>query len=335
MAVVMVVVAAAAVVVMVVMMLMLMIVVTVVAIMVVLMLVITVVMVMVMLVIMITVVMVMVVLVVMIVVVVAAAYRADLLLGHEISGQGVALLHGGEELAAGELVPGGGVDGGVGVLAPEDSYRLLHLGGAGLLGAAEDNGPGILHLVLIELTEVLHIYLALGGVGHGDGAAQHHIRLLGDDTLDGPDHVGQLAHTGGLDEDAVGVELRQHLLEGLAEVAHQRAADASGVHLGDLHACVLQKAAVDADLTKLILNENDLLPLQGLLQELFDKGGFPGAQKAGDHVYFCHGYASFLDLWGRKAVPLFLWLSYSIFREMQEFSRRFPVYLPENKLRRP
>ena len=131
MAVVMMVVAAAAVVVMVVMMLMLMlmIVVTVVVIMVVLMLMVAMIMVMMMLVIVVTVIVVMVMLMVMIVVVVAAAYRADLLLGHEISGQGVALLHGGEELAAGELVPGGGDDGGVGVLAPEDSYRLLHLGG--------------------------------------------------------------------------------------------------------------------------------------------------------------------------------------------------------------
>ena len=75
---------------------------------------------------------------------------------------------------------------------------------------------------------------------------------------------------------------------GLAEVPHQRAADAPGVHLGDLHPGVLEEAAVNADLTELVFDENDLLPLQGLVQQLFDECGLSGPQKAGDHVDFCH-----------------------------------------------
>ena len=84
------------------------------------------------------------------------------------------------------------------------------------------------------------------------------------------------------------MELRHDLLQCLAKVPHQGAADAPGVHLADLHPGVLQEAAVDADLAELVFNEDDLLPLQGLVQELFDEGGFSGAKEAGDHIYCCH-----------------------------------------------
>ena len=184
------------------------------------------------------------VMVMVVIMVVAAADRADLLvllpgLRQQFGGQSVALLHGGEELRASELVPGGGDDGGGGVFLPQQSHRGLQLGAVHLLGAAEDDGPGMLDLVFIELAEVLQIDFALGGVRHGDSTAQLHLRDLGDDALDGPDHVGELAHAGGLDEDAVGMELVHDLLQRLAEVPHQGAADAAGVHLADLNAGVL------------------------------------------------------------------------------------------------
>ena len=61
----------------------------------------------------------------------------------------------------------------------------------------------------------------------------------------------------------------QHLPQRLAEVAHQGAADAAGVHLGDLDAGVLEKAAVNADLTELIFDQNDLLRLRRLPPAVF------------------------------------------------------------------
>ena len=153
-------------------------------------------------------------------------------------------------------------------------------------------------LVVVELAEVLHIDLALGGVGHGDGAAQDHAGDALCYALNSPDHVGELAHAGGLDEDAVGVELVHHLLQGFAEVPHQGAADAPGVHLADLHPGVSEEAAVNADLPELVLNEDHLLALQCLLQELADQGGLPRAQEAGDHVYFRHSrYSFFFAKW--------------------------------------
>ena len=142
-------------------------------------------------------------------------------------------------------------------------------------------------LVVVELTEVLHIHLDLVDVGHGDEAAQLNIQMLGH-ALDSAGHVGQLADARGLDDDAVGVVLLHHLLQSGAEIAHQRAADAAGVQLIDLDAGLLQKAAVDADLAELVLDEHDLLAGKGLFDELLDKGGLTGAKEAGENIDLGH-----------------------------------------------
>src|SRR5699024_12145092 len=70
---------------------------------------------------------------------------------------------------------------------------------------------------------------------------------------------------------SVGVVLVHHLAQGLAEVAHQGAADAPGVQLVDLDARLLQKAAVDADLAELVLDQHHLLPLEGLTDQQVDR----------------------------------------------------------------
>ena len=181
----------------------------------------------------------------------------------------------------------------------------------------------MLDLVGVELAEVLQVDPALARVRHGDGAAQRHLRLRLRHALNRPDHIGELAHAGGLNEDAVGAELVQHLFQRLPEVPHQGAADAPGIHLRDLDARVLQKAAVDADFAELIFNEHNLLAPQGLVQQLFDQRRLARAQKAGDHIYFCHRkYASF------SIISL---LSYSIFRKKQggigEFPSPRPIFL--------
>ena len=101
--------------------------------------------------------------------------------------------------------------------------------------------------------------------------------------------VRELAHAGGLDQDAVGMVGIDQLAQGLGEVAHQRAADAAGVQLGDLYAGILHEAAVDADLAVLVLQQHDLLALEGAVQQLLDQRGLARAQEAGNNVDLGHG----------------------------------------------
>ena len=248
---------------------------------------------MVMLVVVVTAAALLVVVMVMLVVVVTAAAALlmvvmMLLLGLlNVLGQGGVALHGGDELQTGQILPGGGDDGG-GVVVLTDQLQggiQLLLGDAG--GAGEDDGGSGLDLVVVELTEVLHVDLDLVGVGHGDGVAQLHI--VTHNLLHSAHHIGQLADAGGLDDDTVGVVLADDLLQSLAEVTHQGAADATGVHLGDVDAGILQEAAVNADLAELVLNENQLLALVALGDQLLDQSGLTGTQKAGVNVDFGHG----------------------------------------------
>ena len=154
------------------------------------------------------------------------------------------------------------------------------------IGTGQDDGGGRLDLVVVELAEVLHIHLDLARVGHGHGVAQRdlvirHLAHSGDD-------VGQLAHAGRLDQNTVGMVLGNDLLQRLAKIAHQRAADAAGVHLGDVDAGILQKAAVNADLAELVLDQHQLLPLVAFGDHLFDQGRLARAEEAGENINFCH-----------------------------------------------
>ena len=204
----------------------------------------------------------------------------------QLSSQCCLALHCAQQLLASQVAPGGGDDGSLGIVLPQQRHGCIQLGlGDGISTGQDDGGSG-LDLVIIELAEVLHIDLDLARVGNGDGIAQGDF-LIGD-LVHCADNIRQLAHTGGLDEDAVRVILLDDLSQGLAEVAHQRAADAAGVHLGDVDAGVLQEAAVNADLAEFVLNEDQLLALVGLGDHFLDQGSLAGAQEAGVDIDFCH-----------------------------------------------
>ena len=201
------------------------------------------------------------------------AYVLFLQLGQSC-GQGVPSLDGGQQLAAGELIPGGGHHQSLGIVLLQQGHGGVQPDLGNAVGAAEHDGRGVFHLIVEELTEVFHIHLALGGVHHGDQGVELDIRRA---ALDGFGHVGQLAHAGGLDEDAVRGEFFHHLGQGLREIAHQRAADAAGAHLPDLDARVLQEAAVDGDIAEFVFDQHQLLAGVGFGDELLDQGGLARA----------------------------------------------------------
>ena len=205
------------------------------------------------------------------------------------------LFDGGEDGLAVQLVPRSRQNGGVGVLLAQHRGGSLELFLRELLRAGKNDRAGGLDLVVVELTEVLHIDLHLGGVGHGDIAVELELaRALVDRALDGDDDVRELADAARLNEDAVGVELRHDLFERLVEVTDEGAADAARGHLGDLDARLLQKAAVDVDLAEFVLDQHEFFAAVGFRDQLFDERGLAGAQKAGENVNFRHKkYASF------------------------------------------
>ena len=261
----------------------------------------------------------MVIMVIMVVVVMVVLRLLRLVLGlhpgQQLIGQRD-LFHSGQQSLAVQLVPRGSEDGGGGILLSQQSHGGLQLLLRQLLCPGEDDGAGRLDLIVVELTEVLHIHLHLGGVGHGDEGVQLHVRLVPNGVLHRHDHVGELAYAGGLDEDAVRSELLMDLAQGLVKVAHQRAADAAGGHLADLHAGILQETAVDADLAKLVFNEHQLLTLIGLAEHLLDERGLTGAQKTRYNVDFCHKTTLLFS--SAMAEDNLSLISYPIFPKMQE-----------------
>ena len=146
-------------------------------------------------------------------------------------------------------------------------------------------------LVVVELAEILHIHLALVCVCDGREAVELHILHM--EVLHGANDVAQLADAGGLDQNAVGVELGEHLAQRLAEIADETAADAAGIHLGNLNAGLLQKAAVNRDLAKFVLDQHKLLACERLGNQLLDERRLARAEKAGENINFGHILKSF------------------------------------------
>ena len=204
----------------------------------------------------------------------------------QLQGQGLGLLDGLLHLNARQLVPRGGDDGGRVVVAAEHRDDVVDLFVRHLIRPAQDDAGCRVDLVFIEFAEAAHVDIAAGGVDDcGKGAQLNRLRCL---LLDGGDDVAELADAGGLDQDALGAKFPDDLLQRAAKVAHQGAADAAGVDLRNLNAGLLQKRAVDADIAKLILNEDKLFAVIGFFDELFDQGRLPCAEETGKNVNACH-----------------------------------------------
>ena len=204
----------------------------------------------------------------------------------QIRGNGMHAVHRLEQLLAGQFRPGSGHQRGLAVMLTDQRHRSIQLLLGNRVGAGQDDGGCGLDLIVIELTKVLHIDLDLAGIRHRHRMAQSHLVIR--DLLHGGDHIGQFAHAGGFDNDAVRGVVPDYLRQRLAEIAHKRAADAAGIHLGDFNTGILQEAAVNTDLAELILNEHQFFALVSFLDHLFDQGCLSGAQKAGVNIDFCH-----------------------------------------------
>ena len=199
---------------------------------------------------------------------------------------GVAALHSSQELLAVQLIPRGGNDGGGSVVLAQKGNRLGDLFIACALGVGKHNTTCVFDLIVEELAKVLHIHLAFFNVGNCGKAVEEN--LLGVNFLHRLDDVGELANARGLDENAVGMVLLQNLAQSLSKIAYQGTTNATAVHFGYFNTGVLHKAAVNADLTKFVFNQNQLFARIGFVQQLFDQRSLTRTQKARENINFCH-----------------------------------------------
>ena len=101
-------------------------------------------------------------------------------------------------------------------------------------------------------------------------------------------HIGELAYAGGFNHYPVRSKFTENLLQCLGKIANQCAANAAGIHLRNFHTGILQKAAVNANFAKFVLNQHDFLPGIDLLQHFFDKRSLACPQKTGINIDFRH-----------------------------------------------
>ena len=207
---------------------------------------------------------------------------------HQFRHQVLTAFHRLHNLLALQLLPGGGDDGGVGVLFLNHGHCTGNFFLPAGIGAAQDNGIGMADLVVVKLAKVFHVQFYLVYIGHGHKAVQLHRPLPGNG-LHRLGYIAEFAHAGGFNHNPVGLVLVNHLNERLAEIPHQAAADAAGVHLGNLNASFLQKAAINANFAKFVFNQHQLLACVGFGNEFFNQCGFAGSQKAGKDINLGHG----------------------------------------------
>ena len=194
-----------------------------------------------------------------------------------------------QQLFAGQLTPGGGDQGSSLVVLTQQLHRRVQFCLRNGIGPGQNNGGGRFDLIVIEFTEVLHIDLDLAGIGNGYPIPQAY--LFAGDLFHRCHHIGQLAHTGGFDDDPVRVVFGDHFIQSLSKIAHQGAANAAGIHLRDVDPGFLQETAVNADLTEFVFDEHQLLAAIGFLDHLFDEGGLTCTQETGINVNDCHYFS--------------------------------------------
>ena len=199
--------------------------------------------------------------------------------------QVAAALHGLEQLHAGQLLPRGGDDARMRVEPAQQADNLFQPVRRALCGARQQDRARVCHLIFKKLAEVLEVHLGLERIDDRDKRVERHVQMR---VLHRRDDVGQLAHAGRLDQDAVRAVLVYYIVQRLAEVAHQRAADAARVHLVDDNAGILEEAAVNADLAELVLDQHDLFALEGVRQQALDQRSLARAEKARNNINFRH-----------------------------------------------
>ena len=85
------------------------------------------------------------------------------------------MFHGGQNLFAVQLIPGGGDDGGSGIMGAKQGNHGVYGLVAHSVGAAENNGTGVFDLIVVKFPKVFHVDLYFGGIGYGGETVERNI----------------------------------------------------------------------------------------------------------------------------------------------------------------
>ena len=192
--------------------------------------------------------------------------------------ESILVLHSLKNILSVKLIPRCRNYNSLGVMLSDKLHCGINLLVLCVISVRKNDAGCISDLIVVELTEVLHIHLALVSIGNGSKAIE--LGILSLYRLNRLNNVGELSYSAGLNNHSIGMELLEHLRESLREISNERAADTTRVHLGDLDTRVLKKATVNTDLAKLILNKNDLLSTIRFLNKLLYKRSLSRAEKA-------------------------------------------------------
>ncbi len=204
----------------------------------------------------------------------------------QIMTDGGCALHGLQQLLTGQLIPRGNHQRCIGIVLTQQCDGRIQFRLCNGICARENDGRSSFDLVVVEFAEVFHIDLDLACIGNCNLVAQNNIVI--EHLFNSGHHIGQFANAGRFNYNAVGMVLLNDLGQCLAEVAHQRAANTAGVHLGNVDTCILQESAIDTDFAEFVFDQDQFFALVGFLNHLFDEGGLTGTQEAGINVNFRH-----------------------------------------------
>ena len=204
----------------------------------------------------------------------------------ELCVQSLVGLHDLEHLCSAQLIPVSRYDLCCLVELPDIVNNIIEFCGRHALLMRKEDGACVLYLVREELSEVLHVHLISLGIDYCSEAVEFYLVIL--EILNSNDNIRELAYARWLDKDPVRIILLDDLVECLAEVSDECAADAARDHLVDLYAGLSEESCVDSDLTKLVLDQNDVLCLIAFGYKFFDQCCLACSEESGEDIYFCH-----------------------------------------------
>ena len=126
--------------------------------------------------------------------------------------QSMALLHGFNHAASGDIVPGSGYYDRFLIMLPDKSHGLIQLILRHVLCTGHHHGSRGFYLIIEEFSEILHIHLSLFTVHNSDHGIYNHGLFLFVDSLNSLCHIRELTHTRRLYDDPVRSILLYHLL---------------------------------------------------------------------------------------------------------------------------